>query len=1719
MDEKNKVKEKCEKRHSSPSKDDSLADFESPKIKTTVQINKPKILNDKRVKKSSSKNKTAATSRKKDSVATGRRTDNERVQPSIESSFFKASTSSLKSGHTCPLCMKYFADKVAGAAHSKNCASKHNVSTKKLLAAIALQERQAHERIAIGLPAGPFVQPTNKTPRRSRELVVSNVDPDLQLALALSESLQENELEKEFEEALLLAVEHRGEDPIVPITNSQKRQTLKSFGFSTNKPVAPGVFEGPVKSRKKKRLGPTVLQTRTQESRDRLLSERIAEILMGNEAITQASPKINFNNYCKSQTKLQSHLLKKIHQSTKRLWDSAQLSPEVINFYVEDLGPVILSCANGHGRRASNHNENEKDSEMKQAKRDSPEKMEKEVSENNENAAINSPVSSMNCVEETRQDLLIETRNIYVTDRQYRSTLSTDWSNTLNVSSMSDVVILVKNNHIWAHKLVFHVRCSDILLDCESNEDTKFGHVKESVQWLDVDFTIGMAFLEFIYSGVIEKNSQIFNENRMVAGVRRLARKYRLKDLFDYLRKRKTEVSDHSNVENRREGLSSPIIVDANEFHNEVGNHRVTVGQEDHLQRRETPENLTGIVESRQTPVASNETSEIQIENSKPPEINVQYDNPLGNMAVTTTLESSPERSSPRKKLLESPTPKSNVLSQENDADREIETMEVVSISSSHRTSTMSPDLFDETIYETKKEAEEAKNVEATTNVASQVSTEENSNLAVLAQLIAEDDSSSDEGGENFAPPTPLESKIENKAPAVLMESRNECSSDHWSNDFPTFNTSDLPNFNLSNVEDNVFESTEKKKTENSMLSKETNKCKSLSQNHVETLESCDHLPRTSEIEKFSKSQCLPIKQKSNLSLFIEKVQKINSKSASESYTEEDSLGIAVDRRRFRNPFNVKNVSKQLEKSCDEEISDESHENTEEDSEHENAKANLDKSSINESSRFEDNNEINSIDETSSTCDEDVSMYSKYRKKNQHDNSIANYRNMLKATNKPRGETTRDEKNESEISTHGVPIDLTQESDEDVEFPPSSSSSVNPRISRKPINRILDTDSNDSLLIKKDCQVQSTIVIENKDLNVSKGCISDQNNESRKKSPSSYHDEENGLKNSLFSSDLDVFEIDEELLSNSNIFPERVAGPSSKNCSPLSGKSTPRMQSYNESVNLEGIKSTEKKEKRSNHFAATSSEDTRSPNSYYQDSGGLEINEEIFTQSLLNSKNLVTENEDELSTDKEGKASGDSSPEPPCFDSFKRNAQIFTQSSKNVDISSQTTASPSSDDEIYSSRKSRRSKKRSKKRRSSDTSVSSSDFEKRKDRKKSCTHEISPELNHSQISPEVPESDYCHRNDEIFTQSLKNQDEHSRAESPLSDKETLRVRSPIILSSSPEPNLNFGELSMNNTGALNKENSQENNKSPGHSQKSEENFFDRFSPIHFEELHSPEPCTSRQRYSPCFDYDSSNSVRKLMSRSVSMPERTSVGKNNHGRQKTPQKKSRMTVSQELTPPRNYDEMDTPELKQELDKYGIKPQKRKRARQLLKHIYNELHQKVPATSPATNALDNSVEEDDDEEPPPKRTGRISAHTLSDSESDRDIALSQESLLSSGSSIIPEEVEFPEVNGSPKAVAEPISIKKAFVELMKTDKKLHAQVLTYDPLPFETLYSTLKAQGLKCKQNDLMDFLDEECITFQVLAQSGKSRTRKNHGKTGSKWKDKNRDKNKAAESRT
>lgn len=126
---------------------------------------------------------------------------------------------------------------------------------------------------------------------------------------------------------------------------------------------------------------------------------------------------------------------------------------------------------------------------------------------------------------------------------QFINTVITNWSDSLNDSSASDIIIFVKNDkHIWAHKLVLHIQCSNMLLDITSNDTLLFTNIKEKISWTDVSYNIALAFLEFIYCGIIEKYSNILNDLKNYPFLRDLARKYKVKELFVFLEKRQIKI-------------------------------------------------------------------------------------------------------------------------------------------------------------------------------------------------------------------------------------------------------------------------------------------------------------------------------------------------------------------------------------------------------------------------------------------------------------------------------------------------------------------------------------------------------------------------------------------------------------------------------------------------------------------------------------------------------------------------------------------------------------------------------------------------------------------------------------------------------------------------------------------------------------------------------------------------------------------------------------------------------------------------------------------------------------------------------------------------------------------------------------------------------------------------------------------------------------------------
>ncbi|XP_047350931.1 uncharacterized protein MAL8P1.12-like isoform X2 [Vespa velutina] len=510
--------------------DASIADFKSPKIKP---IEKLKLFNFKLTKKketsiktelSKGLNKKAGNQLKKNISDVHIRTESNICEDKSESVKHSNDT---KVAYVCPLCFKNFKDTNSRILHMKNCAAKNNVSMEKLLQAMELQERQSAERVSLGLLAAPVLQ--NK-----KQTTINKMDHQLQLALALSKSLYEAEEVGNYNEIEDLA-------DICPTKDSTKELMDKNLmGNITTR------FQ-----KKKKQTFITVLQTRSKEERDRLITEKIAEILIDSETLHQSQQQMQSKFENIKRNNLRSHILKKYLNFDNKLWNSAMLQLSQKDFYVITLSPYIIPSTK------QTFMESESESNMSN-------KSEQKVSSPTKSNLHSNKKESSNISHKVDINLFPNTEKENINIQSSINTLILDWGNALNNSSSSDIIIFVNDSkHIWVHKLVFYIRCSNILLDIIPNNDTTYS-VKEMICWIDVEYHIALAFLEFIYCGIIKKHAISFNDNIAISSLGRLARRYKVKELFTYLRLEYAAFHDRTSKNDKFELYKQDIQEDCN---------------------------------------------------------------------------------------------------------------------------------------------------------------------------------------------------------------------------------------------------------------------------------------------------------------------------------------------------------------------------------------------------------------------------------------------------------------------------------------------------------------------------------------------------------------------------------------------------------------------------------------------------------------------------------------------------------------------------------------------------------------------------------------------------------------------------------------------------------------------------------------------------------------------------------------------------------------------------------------------------------------------------------------------------------------------------------------------------------------------------------------------------------------------------------------------------
>ncbi|KAL7633874.1 UNVERIFIED_CONTAM: hypothetical protein RMT77_015835 [Armadillidium vulgare] len=215
----------------------------------------------------------------------------------------------------------------------------------------------------------------------------------------------------------------------------------------------------------------------------------------------------------------------------------------------------------------------------------------------------------------------------------------------------------------------------------------------------------------------------------------------------------------------------------------------------------------------------------------------------------------------------------------------------------------------------------------------------------------------------------------------------------------------------------------------------------------------------------------------------------------------------------------------------------------------------------------------------------------------------------------------------------------------------------------------------------------------------------------------------------------------------------------------------------------------------------------------------------------------------------------------------------------------------------------------------------------------------------------------------------------------------------------------------------------------------------------------------------------------------------------------------------ITPMPDYKSMLSPDLKKELDKYGIRKLSRKKAITLLLHIYEETHPYV-TDSEEEESFEDSFESSQKSLPPPspipdKRTGKTKGNnalggkkTNAKKSSDVDLNSSLSSNTSADTSFeCLEETFLPcsQDEADDISATQEVSLENRIKTFIRSDEELYSQILKYDPIWANELLRNLKLNGIKCSMAKLISFLDEQCITFRLPT---KGRTRKRRRKNTS-----------------
>ncbi|KFQ51926.1 Structure-specific endonuclease subunit SLX4, partial [Nestor notabilis] len=203
----------------------------------------------------------------------------------------------------------------------------------------------------------------------------------------------------------------------------------------------------------------------------------------------------------------------------------------------------------------------------------------------------------------------------------------------------------------------------------------------------------------------------------------------------------------------------------------------------------------------------------------------------------------------------------------------------------------------------------------------------------------------------------------------------------------------------------------------------------------------------------------------------------------------------------------------------------------------------------------------------------------------------------------------------------------------------------------------------------------------------------------------------------------------------------------------------------------------------------------------------------------------------------------------------------------------------------------------------------------------------------------------------------------------------------------------------------------------------------------------------------------------------------------------------------VTPMPAYSMMETPQLKKELSRFGVRALPKRQMVLKLKEIFQYTHQDVDSDfedeiPPSQPPLQKSPAKRS-KQPKADRAGE--RWSLAGDGEEPTLSASQESTISSldGSDISfdsqssfmngfeacafqseDEEEEFP----ASQAAAREEEKMEAVRCYIRSNTALYNKILFYEPIELADMHTELKQNGIKISKAKLLDFLDAHCITF-------------------------------------